>query len=155
MDPSRHDGHLAIVSHVRDATTCPAKTKTRGNLVPHRRKNGKSRIYKLGRRNAFALQPELSNQGPLTHGPFTYQPPCHVAPPGSSCGLAWPMPRVCATLHSVGSRASATWPCVPRRTRAGPARHVSSMCCVSSTRHVSSAGFVENKTPFFAILIIK
>ena len=54
--------------------------------------------------------------------------------------------HLCAPTRRVGSRGSATWPCVPRRIRAGPARHVSSL------HHVSSAGSAENK-PFFAILI--
>ena len=126
VDPSPRDGHLAILSNAYDAATCPAKTKTRGNLVPYGIKNRKSRIYKLGRRNAFALPPQLSNQAPLTSGPFTFQPPYHVAPPGHPLGLAWPMPRVRATLHRMGSRGFARWPCVPRRTRAGLVRHVNS-----------------------------
>ena len=148
VDPSPRDGRLVIVFDTRDAATCPVKTKTRGNLVPHGRKNGKSRVYNLGRRNAFALLPQLSNQGPLTRGPFTCQPPCHVVPPGRLRGLAWPMSRVRATLHRVGWRGSATWPCVTRRTRASPARHVNSTHCVSSTHHVSSAGLWKIKPPF-------
>ena len=155
VDPSPHDGRLAIVSDARNSATCLAKTKTRGNLVLHGRINRKSHVYKLGRCNAFALLPQLSNQGPLTRGPFTCQLPCHVAPPGRLRGLVWPMPCVRASLHRVGSRSFATWPCVPRCTCAGPARYVSSTRRVRSTRHVSSTGYAENKTPFLEISIRK
>ena len=119
------------------SATCPAKKKFHVNIVPHERNNGKTRVYKVGRNNVLALPPQLSNQSPLTCGPFTCHPPsrCHVAPPGRPCGLAW-FCHVSALPPRVGLCGSATWPCVP--------------CCIRAgyTRHVNSASPVEIKTPF-------
>ena len=95
--------------------TC--KEEMCGNIVPHRERNTKPSVYKVGRLNAIALPPQYSNQGPLTCGPFTPQPPCHLAPLTSvhvaSCHVSAP------PVRRVGLAGSVTWPCVPRRIRAG------------------------------------
>ena len=94
VDPSPRDRRTlcdAITFNAHSAATCPAHLKSHGNIVPHGGNEGKGQVLNVGRRNAFALPPQLSNQGPLTRGPFTCQPPshCHVAPPGRPRGLAW------------------------------------------------------------------
>ena len=132
--PSPRDGCIAIAFDVPCSATCRAKKNFRRNIVPHGKNWRNMRVYKLGRFNTIALLPQLSNQSPLTHEPFTCQPPhCHVAPSGSLLG------PVCLAMRSrhlgvtsapperrVGSRGSATWPCVPCRIRVAPACHVSS-----------------------------
>ena len=77
----------ALTSNARDAATCPTKKKLRQNIVPHRENVWKTCGYKLGRNNALALLPQLSNQGPLTCGSFTCQPP--YLPRGATRAFAW------------------------------------------------------------------
>ena len=89
----RHALFDVCVSNARDTATCPAKTNFHRNIVPHRRKREDWRVYNLGQNNAFVLLPQYSNQGLLTHGPFTCQPSqssCQVAPPEHLHGLVWP-----------------------------------------------------------------
>ena len=80
----------AIASNAPCSGMCPAKKGLDGHIVPHGRIERKTHVYKVGRNNALALSPQLSNQGPLIRGPFTCQPPscCHVAPLGRPRGLA-------------------------------------------------------------------
>ena len=65
----------------------------------------------------------VTHQGPLTHGPFTCQPPYHVAPLTGirvdPRGLLPPAPRV---GHAQPCHVAS----MPRRIRVGPARHVNS-----------------------------
>ena len=106
-------------SNIHSAATSPAKEKSRGNIVPHEENRGKTRVYKVGRRNAFTLPPQLSNQGPLTHGPFTCQPP-HTT--------TWRHPGV-----HVDSRGLATCPRHLRTTSA----HGSALLCHVALRAMS------------------
>ena len=147
VDPGPCDWRPAIISDTPRDATSPEKLRIHGNIVPHGRKGWNRWVYKMGRFNAIALPPQSYNQGPLTGGPFAHQPSLTIWHPlGHPRGLAWPLPRVCACYVPprcrVGPLGSSTWPCVPHRIRAGPVRHVSFAC------HVSSAGTVENKTPF-------
>ena len=64
----------AIASNTRDATTCLARVRFRGNIVPHGEDGGESRVYKVGQLNAFVLPPQNPNQSPLTRGPSKCQP---------------------------------------------------------------------------------
>ena len=84
----------------------PCILETCGNIVPHGRKWQKLLVYKVGRGNAFVLMPQYSHQGPLTRGPFTRQPSCHVAPLTAvrvdPCGLLPRVRALCATCASRG-----------------------------------------------------
>ena len=104
----------------------------------------------MGRNNAFALPPQLSNLGPLTDGPITCQPShssCHVAPPGNPRGLTWPCHAFASHPHHasehlsarVGSRGIAMWPCMPCRIHVGP-----------MLRHIDPR-LLRRKYPLFAI----
>ena len=130
-----------------------------GNIVPHGRKNENGLAYKPGRFNAIALLPQSYYQGPLTRGPSNCQPPATWCP---TRAFAWTRVDRVAFCHAsvppapptrcVGLAGSATWPCMPRRIRAGPARHVSFARLVSIyvPRHPRALWI---KQPFFAILI--
>ena len=122
----------AIASNAPCSGMCPAKKGLDGHIVPHGRIERKTHVYKVGRNNALALSPQLSNQGPLIRGPFTCQPPFTRAS-AWSCHVSSPPPWV-------GPRGSATWPCVQCRIRAGP------------MHHVNSASPVEIQNPLFAFL---
>ena len=151
MDSGPCDRHFALGSDGSDAATRPANVSFRGDIVPHGMKKRKTRVYDLGRGNAFALSPQTPNQGPLTRGPFTCQSTCHVvpltgvrvtschvsAPPAPHVGHARPCHvALCAASHQRGSL-------VPRQLHAK-----------SAPRHVSY-GVCGSKYTFFAILIKK
>ena len=119
----------AIAFNARSAAMSPGQEKLGGNIVLHRENDGEKCVDNVERLNAFALPPQYYYLGPLTRGSITCQPShssCHVAPPRRSHGLVWPChasaPPPRHTGARVGSRSSATWPCVPRRTPAGPAQ---------------------------------
>ena len=109
----------------------------------------------MGRFNAITLPPQYSNQGPLTCGPFTCQPPRHVAPlTGVRVDPRGPrhVSAPCAPpVPHVGSRGPAMWPCVPRCMRTGPACHVS---LARPMRHVRTA-VLRKYSPLFVIFLLQ
>ena len=65
---------------------------------PTRRKKRGMTSINVGRQNANALPPQYNSQGPLTHGPFIYQP--FKPQRGTTQASAWTrvaLPRVCTT----------------------------------------------------------
>ena len=131
------------------------KRKTCWNIVPHRRKNGKGLAEKVGRFNAIALLPQSCYQGPLTCGPFTSRPSCHVAPHTGVCvdprGPVWPP----ATCPRPVRHLRLTWDCaaLPR----GLACRVASVRVPRATLapHHISYEVCGPKYPLFAILVRK
>ena len=109
----------------------------------------------MRRANAFALPPQIPNQGPLTRGPSIFRP--HL-PRGAPHGrLHGPvdtrglLPRVrvlCAICASRGPHAA-----LPRglsaasHPRGGPARHVSARLPARSPRVSSPPGPLATSTP--------
>ena len=162
MDQSPRDGRPTIPADAHDAAKCPARKIPRNivpqgrkiprNIVPHGIEKREIVSIKLGRGNTFALLPQTPNQGSLTRGPSKCQPPPPHATWRPSRASAWTHVASCHVSAPLAPRVGHARPChvasVPRRIRAGPARHISPM------RHVSpwSCG---NKTTFFAILIMK
>ena len=77
--------------------------ETSGSIVPHGERKAKPSLYKVGQFKAIVLPPLYSNQGPLTHRPFTRQPPHHMAPlTGVRVDLRGLLPRVRTTCASRG-----------------------------------------------------
>ena len=129
----------AIASNTRSAATCPAHLKSQGNIVPHGENMWDMWVYKVGCSNAIALPPQLSNQGPLTRGPFTYQPPhCHMVPHGRPRGLAWP----CHTFAPPPRHLGAAW------ARVALPRDLACHVASAWEPHHISAWFMRIKTPF-------
>ena len=87
--------------------------------------------------NPWALHlPSLLPRGTTRASAWTRVASCHVS--------ALPVPPA----RRVGLAGSATWPCVPRRIRAGPARHVSLRRHVS-VHATSTPRGLWNKNPLF------
>ena len=83
--------------------TC--KRRLRRNIVPHGENRRNLRVYRVGQHNANALPPQSYNQGPLTRGPFTCQPSCHLAPhAGVRVDPRGLLPRVCALCATCAPR---------------------------------------------------
>ena len=138
MNSGPRDRRHAIAADPPRCRHMSCTEETRGNIVPHKRKNKAPVVYNVGRLNAIVLLSQYSNQGLLTRGPSNCQPPCHVAPLTGvrvdPCGL---LPRVAPLAPRVGHARPCHVALVPRHICAGPAHHVSSAHHVSFARHVS------------------
>ena len=148
VDSGPRDRRHAIATDPPRCRLVFCTEETCGNVVPHGRKNKALSVYNVGRFNAIALPPQHSNHNPLTRGPFTCQPPCHVAPhTGVRVDPRGLLPCVRATCASRGPRmALPRGLSVASHQCAGPACHVS-LCAPRQLCQVCGT-----KPPLFVIL---
>ena len=151
MDSGPHDRCLAIGRDARDAATSPAKE----NLQEHSPKWRKTEKFThVKRRGAVSICVTAPIILPGPTNPWALHLPAPL-PRDTTQVFAWTRVASCHVsappappARRVGLASSATWPCVPRRIRAGLA------CHVSLARHIivlatSAPRGLWNKNPHF------
>ena len=144
------DRCLTIRSNACDAATSRAKENPREHS-PTRRKTAKFTHIKCRGAVSLCVTAPIILPGPTI--PWALHLPAPL-PSGATRASTWTHVASCHVsappappARRMGLVGSATWPCVPRRIRAGPTRQV-------SVRATSAPRGLWNKNPFFMILII-